>query len=534
MSLLRTLADLWLADLALFSQVVMRRPLYRYQLAPAQAIVDSVLHRRGLEFAVMFPRQAGKNETQAQVEAYLLNVFQHLKDAQLVKAQPTFKPQGQNAMRRLEQALRNDWNQDLWKRGPAHMLRLGEASCAFFSAEPKASVVGATASILLQADEAQDIRPEEWERKFVPMTVSTNATIVYWGTAWTAHTLLARTIRHLRALEARDGRRRVFIAGYDDVAAENPAYARAVARQVARLGRQNPLVKSQYFNEEIDAEGGLFPPERRARMQGQHAPLSGPRPLDGLPGQWQPYAFLIDVGGEAQVGTQLTLKFMEDESHSLSTRSNYSGRRDATALTIVEVDLATVADPLLAAPTYRAVFRRQWVGVGSAQLGIDVGHLIDAWQPAYVVCDVSGLGQGLGSFLKQKLADRPRVFRGVTFTAARKSQIGWGFLALCDSGRWQEWQAGSDDAPPVDWQPLFWMQLACTQFDIRPGPERLLAWGVPDGTRDPRDPEAYLHDDLVISAALSSELDGLPWHAPTGPGVILHGADPLAELSRGY
>ena len=72
---------------------MVRRPLHNYQLEPARAIVDSVLHKRGLEFAVMFPRQSGKNETQAQVEAYLLNLFQRVKGAQIVKAQPTFQPQ---------------------------------------------------------------------------------------------------------------------------------------------------------------------------------------------------------------------------------------------------------------------------------------------------------------------------------------------------------------------------------------------------------------------------------------------------------
>jgi len=68
---------------------------------------------------------------------------------------------------------------------------------------------------------------------------------------------------------------------------------------------------------------------------------------------------------------------------------------------------------------------------------------------------------------------------------------------------------------------------------IRPGAARMLAWGVPDGTRD-AETGGYLHDDLVISAALCAKLDGLPWHVPTGPGVILPAADPLEELSKGF
>ena len=42
-----------LADIRAFSHLALRRPLYGYQLAPARAIVDSVVHKRGLEFAVL-------------------------------------------------------------------------------------------------------------------------------------------------------------------------------------------------------------------------------------------------------------------------------------------------------------------------------------------------------------------------------------------------------------------------------------------------------------------------------------------------
>ncbi|MGB9879166.1 MAG: hypothetical protein ACPLRM_00265, partial [Anaerolineae bacterium] len=61
----------FLSDVRLFSKVVIRRELRPYQLAPAKAIVDSVIHRRGLTFAVVMSRQAGKNELSAQLEAYL-------------------------------------------------------------------------------------------------------------------------------------------------------------------------------------------------------------------------------------------------------------------------------------------------------------------------------------------------------------------------------------------------------------------------------------------------------------------------------
>src|SRR5687767_8135138 len=194
-----------------FSRVVLDRRLFRYQQAPAKAIIESVLEGRGLEFAVMFPRQSGKNETQAHVEAYLLNYCRFWLDAEIVKAQPTFAPQALNAMARLERLLSRNWLTSRWHKHRGYQVRLGRAGVTFLSAAPRANVAGATASLLLECDEAQDVLEAEWEKKFVPMGASTNVTVVYWGTAWTSRTLLAKTIRHLREQELRDGQQRVFV-----------------------------------------------------------------------------------------------------------------------------------------------------------------------------------------------------------------------------------------------------------------------------------------------------------------------------------
>ena len=64
----------------------------------------------------------------------------------------------------------------------------------------------------------------------------------------------------------------------DDVAQEVPAYQKFVNEQIAKLGRTHPLIKTQYFSEEIDAEGGMFPQERIALMQGKHKPRLDPEP----------------------------------------------------------------------------------------------------------------------------------------------------------------------------------------------------------------------------------------------------------------
>ncbi len=520
----------WLSGISLFSCLVTRRPLRAYQLEPARAIVDSVLNHRGLTFAIMFPRQSGKNETQAQLEAYLLNLFQRIPGAQIVKASPTYRPQTINSLMRLKTMLDNAWNLGQAVTEQDYIIRLGRARALFFSAQPTANVVGATASVLLECDEAQDVDPAKWQKDFAPMAASTNATRAFWGTAWTSQTLLATTISQLRTLEQEDGVKRVFIVTPDQVAQEVPAYGQFVANEVARLGRDHPMVKTQFFLEAIDAQGGLFTAARRAAMHGSHEAHDYPR-------RGRLYAFLVDVGGadEEQIVNQ--------QSEITNQQSN--GKRDSTTLTIIEVDLSTLANPIQHAPTYRAVFRLLWANTAQPELYGQLTALANTWKPAYIVIDATGLGQGLATFLARTFRERVIPF---VFTSASKSKLGWDFLAIVDAGRWQDHAPTPSPACGVAQQPgagadlqaLFFQQLMYCQYEVLPGPGKLMRWSVPDGTRAPSPAVAgegrggggdYLHDDLVMSAALSAVLEGVPWSA--GGSGIIHRPDPLLA-EKGY
>jgi len=528
MSLISEVAKKWLRDIKFFSQIVIRRPLYRYQLEPACAIVDSVIFKRGLEFAVLFPRQAGKNETQSHVEAYLMNMFQRVPGAQIVKAQPTFKPQAINAMMRLERALDNDWNkgqwvrkEDEWTKKAGYIYQLGQAAMTFFSAEPSAQAVGASATLMLEGDEAQDILESEWGRKFEPMMASTNATMVLWGTAWTSKTLLAKTVKRLRALELADGIRRVFVVTPERVAEENPDYGKFVARQVAKHGRNHPLVRTQYFNEEIDADGGMFPVARRALMHGTH-----PRQAQPSPGKL--YVFTLDVAGEDEGAT--------GDRVVADREALANPERDAIALTVVEVDPSTLHDPLIAAPSYKAVDRRLWIGVKHTMLYGQIVALARLWGARHVVVDATGVGAGLASFLDKALPGKVIPF---IFNSATKSQLGWQFLAIVETGRWQDWAVPDSPLPAGEGPGVraisdpdsltFWHELAFVQYEA--GLHQTLRWGTPPNTRDPATGE-LVHDDTVVSAALSAVLDELDWSLAM-PMAIIPGRDPLEDIDRG-
>ena len=178
-----------------FSQHASGVTLRAYQAPIAHAIIDSIVHRRGLSFVVMLPRQSGKNELQAQLQTYLLTLYSQL-HGEMVIISPTWNPQSLNAMRRLERTLkRNLITRDRWKRKDGYVYNVDTANCYFLSGGADANIVGAIASTLLDIDEAQDILPSKFDKDISPMGASTNVTTLFCGTAWTSTTLLAREMR---------------------------------------------------------------------------------------------------------------------------------------------------------------------------------------------------------------------------------------------------------------------------------------------------------------------------------------------------
>jgi len=505
---LQTVIKRLLQNVILFAWHASGTQLRSYQEQVATAVVDSVLYKKGLTFVVIFPRQSGKNELQAQIETYLLIIFSLL-EVEMVKVSPTWKPQSLNAMRRLESVLdRNMFTRAAWTKRSGYIYEVGRARIVFLSGAPTSNVVGATASLLLECDEAQDVSIAKWDKEINPMAASTNATTVFWGTAWTSQTLLAREKAAALREEKKDGIRRVFQVDAAAVGREVPEYKKFVDDEVAKLGREHPFVKTQYFSEVIDSEGGMFPPERLEKMQGKHV-----LQLEPEPGEL--YAFLVDVAGEDEGASDL-------EQHPEIINAD----RDATALTIVHIDLESLDDELKNAPTYRTVHRRLWVGEKHTQLYSELKQYAEIWQPRRIVVDATGIGAGLASFLD---ASYPGQVYPLTFTRKSKSNLGWNFLAIIETGRYKEYRPDHFIHEKTEkLQQEFWQQCKATRMEITPGPERRLKWHVPDGTRDPAS-GARMHDDLVVSAAMCAILDDEEWGK--AESFVIPMQDPLDGLS---
>jgi len=490
----------WLLhDIGAFSRTVWPETALRpYQLAPARAIIHSALTGDGASFAVVFARQSGKDELLAQVIAFLL-IHRQLYGGEIVVVAPSLMPQGQITLRRIEERLRAAmlFAPKIETEG-GHILRVGRASARFVSAGPMAQARGATASLLLVANEAQDIEPQRWDAVFDPMGASTNATTVFAGTVWTRNTLLARAMNACASPEE-DAARSVlspqssvlFSADWRAVACEVPAYGARVRRRMAELGEQHPFIRTEYCLQPLDDAGMLFDAAKQAQMRGTH-----PRQHRATISDDGRYALLLDVAGEAEeAGAQAATG-----RHGFI--SPHGTRRDSTALTVVEI-VPPDTSALTLVPrrwqrqlsAYRVVDRRVWSGVNHVTLAEEIVDLAQrVWANptcAPVVVDATGIGHGLAAMLRASLP--PDTVTPFIFTAASKSDLGWRLLAAIAAGRYQDYL--DDGADDTRW---FWRQVAACTFTVRPGVGRQMAWSVPD-------PET--HDDLLMSAALVGALD---------------------------
>jgi hypothetical protein len=491
-----------------------------YQVEPANAVIDSCLHNKGLEFLWVFPRQSGKDETIAQLETFLLTLFQRV-DACIVHVYPT-QQQITTGTTRLTRRLDNPMTAGQWhQRSRPTRATLGRASCAFFSGHPQARAEGATANLLLIINETQDQDETIIERRFTPMRASTNATALFVGTVRTTTDFLWRTRTRLERLEQADGIRRVYLIGPDDVGRDNPHYADFVAGQVALKGRQHPTVKTELFCEPLDTAAGLFPPRRIALMTGTHerqrAPIAG-----------AVYVATLDVAGQDEAATEGMFTQLQNPA------------RDYTVCTIFQVVLPQHQDaetqrpapsPLgdLALNSYHAVdvfvdhgSRHFQTAPGQPPLFERLLAYLNHWQPIALISDASGVGQGLTDALTKAW---PRQVIAFDFARSHnKAQLGNDLLALVETGRFKYW-TGDDDS----WH--FAEQCRFCAYELAAGQpiERGLKWGVSPHatTTTPTGDTVHVHDDRLLSAALIAEADRL--HAE---GKLFIGAVESAVIKR--
>jgi hypothetical protein len=500
----------FLADIAHFSRGALRLPLYDYQLQPLYSIIDSIRKRCGREYLLLFSRQSGKNEAMAHLLVYMLNLLRR-KGGNMVFA-ATGNGLGRG-VRRLEERLNNPFNHRDWRKAAFPMSRvLGEAAVVFISSHPQSAARGETADHLLIVDEMQDQQRAHIEAVFTPMRAARNATAVYLGTARTRHDALWLKKVELERQAEIDGLRRVFTAGPQQIIAANPAYRNFLQEQVQRHGRYHPIIASEYYLEPLGSAAGLFPPRRLALMRGDHARRRSP--------SGAPVIALLDVGGQDEAATS-PIAQLENPA------------RDYSACTIVEL-IQPGGD---GGPIYHALdiftdhgSRHFQSYAGRPSLAERLLAYLHHWRVDHLVCDATGVGEGLSSWLAGRLgASNVTPFK---FSASSKAALGASFLALVETGRFKYWSDDADEEySDGHW---FWTQAAHCAYDLPPGArfEQDLRWYVPTSARvsTPSGMQS-VHDDRLISASLVAEADRLLLLGKISLGqavsVVIRPSDPL-------
>jgi len=111
----------------------------------------------------------------------------------------------------------------------------------------------------------------------------------------------------------------------------------------------------------------------------------------------------------------------------------------------------------------------------------------------------------------------------VKYTSAVKSDIGYRFISIIESGRFR------DLAP----DPRVQAQYRACQAEILPGPAKTLRWSVPEGIRDSSGD--LVHDDHLMADSLVAVLDRLEWVVSSPTTVLdinLFGEKDLLGVSR--
>lgn len=481
-----------------FSAHVLGMPLHSYQAKWADYVYRAALEGRNEAITVEMPRQSGKNETSAHLEVGLMAV-RGKGGGQIVKCAPTFKPQIVNSKLRFDaRAKQASGRLKFLKIQPTmgYMYRCGSALISFLSADPKANVVGATASLLMEVDEAQDVDKAKYDKDFNPMRASTGAPTVFYGTTWTDDTLLEREKRDIA-----EGRRagRIFRVLPDEVAADNPQYGDFVDAEVAAKGRDHPFVKTQYFLELLPTAGRMLSTMQLRMMLGVHQRAE--RRTD----ERQIVAGL-DFAGADEAGEEAVL---------LDTSA-----RDSVALTVGSSQWAKIADGLVV-PIVRILARYEWVNVRPDSLHTALYEILEKrWRVDMCHCDATGIGATSTAFLATAINREGRDPRIVarTFDSAwnTHTELAFEYIAAVNGGRVQDYpqpfdpiaEAGKERTDVGDVDKHAWWQRGHAKLDAKAG-QKVRAY-VPDSEG---------HDDLFLSEMLmmgAAHAIGKPKQATSG------------------
>jgi len=410
-------------------------------------------------------RQAGKNETSARLEVRLLAKYARI-GGQIVKGAPTARPQLVTSKRRLKRALKTPLTSGSWSAEEGYIFHLGDASIVFLSGEPQAQRHGETADIALIIDEFQLIDAEVYNRDFVPMTMSTGAPKIAWGTVWSLDTLLEQTREFLRERQKKVGRRLLFEVPWWVVAESVPRYGQAVEAEIARLGMDHPIIQTQYCLRALQSSGRFFEGRHLESMRGDFPRRHGPEP-------GKIYVAGVDLAGS------------DEDDPAERVQMSRDRKRDAIVVTIAELSWTRERLPVL-----KVVDFLYLPGLHPDACRQELmNYIFGVWRATSVTVDARGVGDALASMLQRA---RPRNVHALRSTIEDVSKIAFSMLGAAGTGRLKVFQSdGSEESRQ------FWLQCSELRRDLTTGGK--MRFKAPDKKQVVSGSLETVHDDFPKS-----------------------------------
>lgn len=434
-----------------------------------------------LTLVALFARQSGKNETSARVEAYLMARFMAWPMMRnIIKTAPTFRPQLLVSKQRLRQTLEsNVFLARQYRPVEGYKFAVGNAMTTFLSAEPNANRVGETASLLLETDETQDTDIDIFDKDLRPMTLSTGAATMCWGTAWDLDNLLEQQREQARELQKALGRQLLFEVTWEEVAECNAAYRRAVTAERFRLGETHPIFQTQYCLIAIAALGRLFSAADIDGMMGGHSRRTEPR--DG-----KYYVAGVDLCGADEMDASLVLQ------------GKASTKKDSTFITVAEVTYVTNPLTMQKYPALTVVDSMMMGGRHPLTAADEIYRFVyQKWRCMHVVVDARGVGEGVAKIIE---ARRPDTTTALKSTTEDVSRLGFNLIAAAKNNRLRLYR----DDGAADTRELLKQTRLCQRELLPSGRMRFYApttqqLVVETGAKE------YIHDDAVKSLSYCVE-----------------------------
>lgn len=369
-----------LTDASWYRAFITKDPLYPFQFKIISLLQKEMLKPQGGMFTIRLPRQSGKNEISAFLQKWAMLAFQK-RGGIYIRTAPTYRPQIVNSKLRLESSFKND---PLFKTKPrpreGYIYEFGTVQVKFLSSQKQSNVVGDTASIALDIDEAHTVDQHKFYEDFYPMSSSKGVPIFLFGPAAVKADLLYET---RIANDAHGESWRNFQYTAYDVMRYNPAYEVTFNQAVRALGEDHPIIRTQFLMEDVDG-AGMFLSQFHVESisAGDHPRLDAPR--DGCT-----YYSCIDIAGE--------------DEYEVDLADAVSGRRDSTVHVIFEIDKN---NKVMGLPLCRIVKFYVYIGkklqtsaegiLGQQELLL---QQLKLWRVRKCVVDARGIGEAVASYL---------------------------------------------------------------------------------------------------------------------------------------